>query len=308
MRKSEPEGFGNITAYIIIGFLIFVGVSWFENAFTKSFGEISASLDRNSAKVGSIVELTLNYRLPEGDHLPEEPQIKGLKGFTVLEHTTEHGQIRFKILIDSLDSWKSEPLGLTYVDKQGKKQTLMTDPISLTVLSNLEKGPEEAQLRPIQGIEPVRTVWLKYFSWGAGLLGLLLIVIGAIMWQKRREAKRRFQEIEDPPHIRARKELEQLEAWEFFEKGYVKEFYFSFSEILRRYIESLRHFPAAEFTTEEIVRHTSNEQDRKILPLLQQADLVKFADKIPTHAGKEEDVKIALSYIQETSLTPENSG
>jgi len=35
--------------------------------------------------------------------------------------------------------------------------------------------------------------------------------------------------------------------------------------------------------------------------LLRHADLVKFADTIPTPAKKEEEVKEALSYIQETS-------
>ena len=73
-------------------------------------------------------------------------------------------------------------------------------------------------------------------------------------------------------------------------------------------MESLRHFPAAEFTWEEIAHHADNEQDRKLLPLLRQADLIKFADVIPTPAGKEDDVKTAISYIQETSPPPENDG
>jgi hypothetical protein len=34
--------------------------------------------------------------------------------------------------------------------------------------------------------------------------------------------------------------------------------------------------------------------------LLRQADVVKFADSIPTRARKEEEVKTALSYIEET--------
>ncbi|MDB4444126.1 hypothetical protein N9174_02160 [bacterium] len=106
--------------------------------------------------------------------------------------------------------------------------------------------------------------------------------------------------------MRAKKDIDRLEAQRLFEKGLVKEFYFGFSEILRRYMESLRHFPAAEFTTEEIAHHADNEQDRKLLPLLRQADLIKFADVIPTPAGKEEDVKTAISYIQETSPPPEN--
>jgi len=298
--------FGNITTYIIIGFLFCTSVSWSEGEATKPFGEISSFLEQNSAKIGSIVELTLNYWLPEGGHIPEGSKINGLEGFTVLERTTGPGQIRFKILIDRLDSLKSKPLILTFIDKDGKKHTLKTDPVLITVLSNLENGHEEAELKPIQGIVLLRAIWLKYMIWGVGLISLLLIAAGVFWWQKRKKAKKISQEIQDPPHIRARKEIEQLEALGFFEKGYIKEYYFSFSEILRRYIESLRHFPAAEFTTEEIIHHINNEQDRKLLPLLQQADLVKFADIIPTPDRKEADVKIALSYIRETSTASEN--
>ncbi|MBW1765520.1 MAG: hypothetical protein JRJ65_00535, partial [Deltaproteobacteria bacterium] len=44
------------------------------------------------------------------------------------------------------------------------------------------------------------------------------------------------------------------------------------------------------------------EQDREVLPLLRQADLVKFADSIPSTARKEEEVEKAFSYIRETGV------
>jgi hypothetical protein len=109
-----------------------------------------------------------------------------------------------------------------------------------------------------------------------------------------------YAEVVYPPHILAKKEIELLEAQGLFEKGEVKGFYFRFSEILRRYLESLRRFPAAEFTTEEIALRIHSEEDRMLLTLLRQADVVKFADFIPTPARKEEEVKTALSYIEET--------
>ena len=66
-------------------------------------------------------------------------------------------------------------------------------------------------------------------------------------------------------------------------------------------MESIRHFPAAEMTTEEIVRHVANtSQDQEILPLLRQADLVKFADTIPTPDRKVSDIEAARTYIRQT--------
>ena len=71
-------------------------------------------------------------------------------------------------------------------------------------------------------------------------------------------------------------------------------------------MESIRHFPAAEMTTEEISRHAGTHvQDQKILPLLKQADLVKFADTVPTPHRKEQDVWTARTYIRQTCPAPE---
>ncbi|MDY7038540.1 MAG: hypothetical protein SV375_20585, partial [Thermodesulfobacteriota bacterium] len=204
--------------------------------------------------------------------------------------------------------WKTGKISLSYVDRGGKSQVLTTDPVSLTILSNLGEKPVEAQLRAIQGILPTRPLWLKYLPWAAGLAGILLAILGLLWWYKKRHKQKDSSGLQYPPHILALKKMEQLEAQGFFEKGYVKEFYFGFSEILRHYLESTRNFPAVEFTTEEIAHYLDNDQDRKLLPLLRQADLIKFADTIPTRARKEEDVKAALSYIHETAPGPPENG
>jgi hypothetical protein len=109
----------------------------------------------------------------------------------------------------------------------------------------------------------------------------------------------------ESPHLRAQRELDDLESQGLFESGQIKAFYFRFSEILRHYLEGLRGFPAAEFTTEEIASRVDREEDRKLLPLLRQADLVKFADSTPTPARKEEAVKAAQAYIRDTGAVLE---
>jgi hypothetical protein len=54
-------------------------------------------------------------------------------------------------------------------------------------------------------------------------------------------------------------------------------------------------------TTEEISRHLGNtSQDQEILPLLRQADLVKFADTIPTPDRNLRDIEAARTYIRQT--------
>ena len=110
----------------------------------SSYTYLTAFLDRNSAKVGGTVFLTLNYRLPDGARLSTDQEIKGIEELTVLEQVTGPGQIRIRLLVDQLGSWKTGPIILTYLDKEDKARTLTADPVSLTVLSNLGEKPEEA--------------------------------------------------------------------------------------------------------------------------------------------------------------------
>ena len=107
--------------------------------------------------------------------------------------------------------------------------------------------------------------------------------------------------MEDPPHVKADREIDNLIASGLFENGDVKAFYFIFSETIRRYMESIRRFPAAEMTTEEIARFIKTDPSgQKVLPLLRQADLVKFSDSVPAPDRKDQDILMARTYIQQT--------
>jgi hypothetical protein len=268
---------------------------------------LTASLAPDPAPFGSLALLTLDYDLPEHARLAEDPKVDGLQDLTVIERKVEPGRITIKLLVDHFDSLKTAPLALAYVDKDGNNQALEADPVSVAVASALGERPEEAQLRPIQGIIPTKAPWLKYLPWAAVGLVALLAGAGMAWWFRRGRFQTLSAEVMDPPHIRAKRDIEELESLGLFERGEVKGYYFRFSEILKRYLEALRGFPAAEYTTEEIALRITHEEDRRLLRLLRYADLVKFADTVPTPARKEEELKAAVDYIMETSAVVESS-
>jgi hypothetical protein len=264
---------------------------------------LSAAINKGAAKVGDIVELTLKYTLPKGASLPESPEVKGLENLTIVDRRHGQGTLSFRLLVDKLDSWATGPLSIRYLDREGKAQTLTTDFVAVKVLSNLGEKPQEAELRPIQGVIPIQTRWRRMMPWAAGAAALLLAGVGC--WRfflRKHRVSDIVAEAFEPPPLRARRELEDLESQKLFESGQIKAYYFRFSEILRHYLEALKGFPAAEFTTEEIALRLDREEDRKLLPLLRQADLVKFADSVPTPARKEETLKTARTYIRETGI------
>jgi len=301
-RERRETLFLLVSAMMI---LFITGISLAETESGKSTPAMSASFEKDSARLGSTVALTLRYHLPEGARLSAKPEIKGLEDLTIVGTRVEPEQIKFLLLVDKMGALKTGPLFLPYVDREGNAHSLRADAVKIKTLSNLGDKPEEAQLRPIQDIIPTTSPLLKYWPWLAGILGLVLVMI-LLWWYRRRRTKKLSAEIMDPPHIMATKGIKELEAGRLFERGKVKEFYFRFSEILRRYLEAIRGFPAAEFTTQEIALAVNEEEDRRLLSLLRQADLVKFADRVPTPERKNEDVKWAFSYIQETSPTTDS--
>ncbi len=249
--------------------------------------------------------LTLNYQLPQGGTLPDPPVLGGLDGLTVLGRDVGPGRIAIRLLVDQLEKLKTGAIVLTWLDKDAQPQKLYADSVSLQVVSVLGEKPAEAQLRPLQDIVPVRPPWLRFVPWGLGVLGLILAAAGLYWWWKRRQRHLEIAEAQEAPHLWATREVERLEAQRLFEKGKVKGFYFRLSEILRRYLETIRGFPAAEYTVEEIARSVRLEKDRQLLVLLRQADLVKFADDTPTAARKDDDLQAALAYIRDTAPSPE---
>jgi len=262
-----------------------------------------ASFNTESAPVGGMVDLEIRYTLPEGAYLTEGPEIKGIEDLTVVAKEAGDGAVRLKILLDKLGGISTGPIELGYIDKNNEKSYLGTDGISLSTLSNLGERPEEAQLRPIQGIIYSWPYYMVYLFWIGIVLLVVLAGLLAFWLYKKRKRIMNIIRPQDPPHIIAGRELQYLNSQGLFEKGKYKEFYFRFSAIIRTYMETLRGFPAGELTTEEIVRHVSDEKDRRIVDLLRQADLVKFADSVPAEHRKETDMDTVLGYIQETAPT-----
>ena len=285
-----------------IGFVLLTAwIVWSGTESALSESSLSASVEKSVAKIGDLLWLTLTYDPPESSHLPEDPVVGGIEKLNIVERVDRTGTIKLRFIVDRLESFQTEPISLTFIDKNGNEQRIETAPITITVLSNLGEKPEEATLRPIQDIIPSSSRWMPFLLWVA-LAGILLCFAIGWLWRRRKHRPGRITKTtSDPPHIRAEKEIDRLLANELFEKGDVKAFYFNFSEIIRRYMESIRHFPAAEMTTEEIVRQVgNNSQDQEILPLLRKADLIKFANTIPTPDRKVQDVEAARTYIRQT--------
>ena len=261
---------------------------------------ITISADSSKARVGDIINLTLEYYLPSGYMPLPDGALTGLEELTIVSKKQDKNKIFLSVLIDKPSSFDIKPISFSFKDSKGVLSIIRTDTLRIEVLSNLGDKPAKAQLKPIMDIIPVYPFWLRILPWAIGALLLAAAAFGFFWWKKRKREDIEARQNIIPPHVFAKQEIEKLCSLNLFDKGEHKEFYFRFSEILRQYIEKIRGFPAAELTTEEIGRRMKDETDRRLLPVLRDADLVKFADVVPLRAKNEEDVKVALAYIKAT--------
>jgi hypothetical protein len=271
----------------------------------KNAVKLTASLIPPSARIGDTVTLNLAFTLPNGCNLPEKPEIEGIDNLSLTDIKRYPGGLKLNFIADSIESIAIGPVKLAYLNEKGEKYLASSDALILKVTSNMESSPDKAQLKPIQDIIPAYPLWLPWALWGALGVFLLLTAAGLFIWLSRRAARKAQSIAALPPHVRANNDLELLDSSGLFEKGKIKEYYFRFSEILKRYLEEIRNFPAAEFTTEEISLHVTLDIDRELVQLLKHSDIVKFADDVPSPARKSDDMKTSLEYISRTSPLPE---
>jgi hypothetical protein len=272
-----------------------------KQSISEKIPSITASADKTKVHVGDIINFSLKYFIPEGSTFKPEADLTGLEGLAITDKKSAKGEITLSIIIDRSESFDIGPVSISFKDSKSILNIIRSDALHIDVLSNLGDKPAEAQLRPIMDIIPTYPFILKLLPWIIGLVFLIAAGFGFYFWKKRkRENADALRDIK-PAHVIAKEEIEKLKSMNLQEKGQYKEFYFRFSEILRQYIERLRKFPAAELTTEEIGRRIKEEIDRKLLPILRESDLVKFADTIPTKEKNDEDVKAALEYIKATT-------
>lgn len=260
---------------------------------------MEASFIEEQAAPGNVVHLRLKYLLPEGGKLCENPVINGLESLTLLSIEHEPGMFTISLLVDSLDRFEVPALTLDFLDKDNSRQQFKSNLSILEVISSIDNKDDTNELRPIRGIIKSNRLWKKIIFF---ILPLIALIAGLVAWyrfKRKRDIKDNVL-YEDPPDIAALKALDALNSSGLFEKGGVKTFYFSLSEIIRKYMERLRSFPAAELTTDEISSHIIHNEDREILHLLKTSDLIKFADERPTQSQKREHCSMARAYIENT--------
>ena len=295
---------------------------------------LKVDLERDSILIGEQVQLKYTVYRNETDEIqwPEfGDKIEASDGSSIevlseseLRVIKEEGnQVReeknFIVTVFDSGFYVIPPTVFSYkTDKDSVWKKMDSEAQLLSVYSvDLGDQPAQKAIKDVYDL-PFKIAEIKNQLFLAAII--LLILIGAYLWWKRRpkpepKAPEPEPEPDIPPYELAMQKLQNLESQKLWQSGELKAFYSGLSEILREYMEGRYEFPALESTTDEIVdrlyrKDIDRELKIRVKEFLVLSDLVKFAKSAPKEDEHKQSFKVVLEFLRTTKPTaiePDNT-
>jgi len=230
-----------------------------------------------------IVLHTPEYEIPEGFEKIENGKKEPRK---VNKQTSQEFWLKLRVDIIGQIKFPSIPVEFDAPDKnmQMVPGKIMTPEVIVKVQSLLQLQGNSSDIKDIKPIAKINAPWGHYVWKSLAILALL--ALGYFLWKKWKRKKpenNKETSVILTPEQKALNELQELKKREWMKLGRIQDHFFELSEIFRRYLENRFHFPAQEWTTEEIIIYLKNfselndNQKVKARTILVQSDRVKFA-------------------------------
>jgi hypothetical protein len=180
------------------------------------------------------------------------------------------------------------PLTIELLVNKVIKEKEQSGTITIKIRSLL--GENDKDIKPLKKLLAIRGNPLHLLKYCAAV-GLILFLAAILLILKRKREKKYLNVTTSLPAPEIELELNIRELWQkkLPQKGEYKLFFILLGEIIKHFLARAYSFNADDLTsTETIVRLKSGEKDSDIVvcmeDIFQQADLVKFAKRIPETA------------------------
>ncbi len=282
--------------------------------------EATVRLEPNQPRIGDPIKLTLNVVAEKGVELimPEFGQV--MERFAIIdfvkdEKIDDQGRTvsshRYELQASRSGKQTIPPILVEFVDnRNGSKPApegfdsyeLLTERLSFEVQSVLPSDVQVELNPPLGRLSLLGSSGGRIWAWVMGLLLLFAVAFwGWRVWLASRQKARRRTAYEIAMGrltelvTRSRNDPEQVDA-----------FFVELSGIVRWYLENRFELRAPELTTEEFLESMSRSPDLSgvhqamLREFLRRADLVKFANFVPSEQDTDESVTAARRFLEET--------
>ncbi len=277
---------------------------------------ISASTGKTSYVVGDYIHYKIEVVHGKNIEVVAPSMTDSLKSVSLLQiekpvNVQKSGKITtvFEYILSGYDSAfvTIPPIPVKYrVAGDTSAFTITTNPVSFRI--NLVKVNPSAGIKDVKSPFSIPLNWLWIALW----IFVAFILIAAVYYLYRRRRKKQ-PSVEVPvapkllPDEIALNALRKLEAQKLWQKGLIKEYHSTITEIIRKYFEDRFDMPALELTTTETVDLLrKREGTQPILDLthdfLSNADLVKFAKYLPLDSVNQDMMEQAYEIVNKTIL------
>ncbi len=271
--------------------------------------QIDARLDnkftRRKLTIGDPFEITLEVNTNQGTKL-NGPMIDSIEPFTIVnvdrKTISEKGKNKdiFKLRLIPFQTGDLSVPSFNFLNIKGEQtDTLKSPSIPLIVHSVLP-----ADMKDINDLKPA----VEYPNYLPLIIFLIAIFIAALAYTVFRLYKkyRMIRETPRPlplPWIEAQIALENIPLADWLKKRWIKKYYYTLSEILKRYLERRFLFNAQEQTTTEIMYHLKLQKAplrEDFTSFFNRADLVKYAKFVPPNEELASAIDRARALVQKT--------
>lgn len=192
-------------------------------------------------------------------------------------------------------------------------QSIVTDPLTLSVHPPDGPGLTEAELRSVPRLDPIELPGRWSSLWW--ILPAIIAVAAVVLLLLLRYRRRRLLAIVAAPvsaHEWARSQFARLVSDDLIGKGHVQEFHYRVSDIVRGYIERRFRLSAPEMTTEEFLASAANDRrfavdsTQRLGRFLTACDLVKYACRKPGQAESDGVLRAAQDFVERTRVREED--
>jgi hypothetical protein len=190
---------------------------------------------------------------------------------------------------------------------EGEVLAAASDSLPLEVASVMPADMKDVNdLKPQIQFPNLLPVWAMLAVFGAAALGY-----GAWRLYRRYRRIRLYGAPLPDPWDEALAALEAVPVQDWLRAGQVKRYYYTVSEILKRYLTRRFEFPAIDQTTTEIVRtmkQAKTPERQGFGDFFQRADMVKYAKFVPPPVEVEAVIPAARELVHATTPEPDPTG